>query len=184
MEDYRTIAQLATELGMDRSGLRKYAISNGFEFVRVRTLETRGQPTLALSVEQAERLSALRAVQGYSGSPSARIAPVVNAGFFYVISLIPEFDPRRVKLGFAQDVQGRLGAHRTAAPTAQLVKSWPCRRSWESVAIESITRTECTQIGQEVFDCVDLDRLVMRAEAFFVVMPSIVEEVSDDDTDA
>lgn len=182
IEGFKTLAEMATDLQLDRSGLRKWARANGFEFVRIRTPETRGQPTLALSHGDAERLYALREAQGYGRAlPRPPAAVVTSTGYFYAISLIPDFDRRRIKLGFAQDVEGRLAAHRTAAPTAELIKAWPCRRTWEPVAIESVTRVECRQIGTEVFDCEDVDRLIERADAFFLLMPSLRDEIVEEE---
>ncbi len=36
-----------------------------------------------------------------------------------------ELDHRRLKLGFADDLNSRLAQHRTAAPTAVVARSWP-----------------------------------------------------------
>ena len=42
-------------------------------------------------------------------------------GYFYLIQLIPEAMPNRVKIGFADNVERRLVEHQTAAPTAKLL---------------------------------------------------------------
>jgi hypothetical protein len=126
---------------------------------------------LALTTEEAEQVYEQRQRQGFLAGPS----PVVTSGVgaFYVVQLVPDLDPLRVKLGFATDVQERLAAHRTVAPTAKLIGSWPCRPSWERAAIDSITRQGCRPIGPEVFVCDDIDALLTRAEAFFAIMPSV-----------
>lgn len=169
MPEYVTIGELAAELSMDKSHLRKYVLRAAFDFVKVRTSESRSQLTLALTAEDAEAIREMRQRQGFSGT----MRPIKNGnGRFYVIQVVPEYDRNRVKLGFATDVDVRLLSHRTAAPTAEIVGSWPCRASWEATAIASVTRSGCTLVANEVFTCDNLDALVARCDAFFALMPS------------
>jgi hypothetical protein len=100
---------------------------------------------------------------------------IVNGevGFFYVVQLVPELDPHRLKLGFANDAEARLQGHRTAAPTAQLLKAWPCKRAWEDAAIASVTRVESKLIGSEVYECSNVQRLIERGDGFFGLMPTL-----------
>ncbi len=165
-----TVKQLAEELNHDRSSLRKYLIKNGFQLHRVRTPASRGQETLALTAEDAELVRATLQSEGYVASSSAS-----PHGYFYAIQVVPELAPNRVKLGWASDVQARLAAHRTAAPTAALLKSWPCRQRWEFTAIDSATRTGCKALLNEVFECDSLDALVGRVDAFFAIMPEVTK---------
>ena len=170
--DVILLKTLADELGLDRSNMRRYVIKNGVEFLRVRTLDSRGQLTLALTPEDAETIRELRRTQGYTAK--GRVGkPVLsdNGGWFYIIQLVPDLEAERVKLGYASDVGVRLTAHQTAAPTAALLKSWPCKRNWELAAIASITREDCKQLSGEVFIAGDLDFLVGRGDAFFAIMP-------------
>jgi hypothetical protein len=164
MPDHIELRDLAAELAMDRSHLRKYVLSNGFTTVNVRSAASRGQQALAVTEADAAAIRALRARQGFT----AGMTPVETcAGSFYIVQLVPDLDPLRVKLGFAVDLPSRVDAHRTAAPTATLVKAWPCRRVWEPAAIASITRTGCRLIASEVYACDDLAALVARADDFF-----------------
>lgn len=172
MSDYVTIQELANEVGLDRSSLRRYIKKQGFNPVKVRTPETRGQLTLAFTPEEAETIVEMRQSEGFLvGGDRCMVTTNGTDGFFYVIQVIPEFAPNRIKLGFAGNVQTRLSAHRTSAPTAVIVESWCCRRNWEYAAMDSITRTGCYRIANEVFECDDLDELVQRANDFFVLMP-------------
>jgi len=91
-------------------------------------------------------------------------------GYFYIIQLHPEDLPTRLKIGYTDNLDVRQSDHRTNAPTLKLVKSWPCKRSWEEAAKSSITRQGCRSIGGEVFDG-DVQGFIDRAEAFFAVMP-------------
>ena len=170
MSEYVTLSELSTELGLDKSNLRKYVLRAGFDFVKVRTPESKAQLTLALTAEDAEAVRELRQEQGFCGT----LRPIENGkGWFYVVQVIPEYDPNRVKLGFATDANTRLASHRTAAPTAVLVKAWPCRASWEVTAIASVTRDGCTLVANEVYTCDDPAALVARGDMFFAIMPNL-----------
>jgi len=170
MQEYVTLRELADEFGLDRSNARKYVLKLGFTPVRVRTQDSNNQLTLAFTIEDAEAIREIRGSQGYGSSNK----PVDNGkGYFYIIQVIPEFAPNRVKLGYAHDTLTRLKAHQTAAPTAILVHSWPCRESWEQVAIASITRSGCKLIANEVFECDGSEALVQRGGEFFAIMPSL-----------
>jgi DNA-binding XRE family transcriptional regulator len=89
-----------------------------------------------------------------------------------VIQLVPDLAPRRVKLGWAVDVNRRLTLHRCSAPTARLVRSWACHREWESTAIRELSAEGCQRLSRESFDVADLDQFVERVEAFFRSNPA------------
>lgn len=92
-------------------------------------------------------------------------------GYFYLIQLVPEAIPNRVKIGFADNVEQRIAQHRTAAPTARLVKAWPCKRSWDFAAMDSITSKACQLVLNEVYEG-DVTEFVARGDAFFAVLPN------------
>lgn len=167
MQEYVSLKQLAREWGIDSSNARKYVLAQGFSFLKRRTASSHGQLANVLSKEDAETITAIREEQGFTG----KIVMGNGEGWFYIIQLIPELGPLRVKLGFASNVQNRLQAHRTAAPTAQLVKAWPCKRVWERAVMDSVTREGCELIANEVFECDDLIMLQNRGDEFFALMP-------------
>jgi hypothetical protein len=168
MEKNVTLKELAQELKIDRSALRKYVISKGFDLFKVRTLQSKGQQTLAVSQEDAERIRDIRRQEGYL-QLNKKVSE--NGGYFYIIQLIPELDPLRVKLGITNNIEARLSAHRTASPTAELLKYWPCKQSWEPSAIASITRTGCKSLSNEVYICDSIANIINRASQFFEIMP-------------
>jgi hypothetical protein len=168
-ESYIPINDIAHTLGMDKSRARRYILENGFSFVRIRTRDSKGQLTLALSPEDTEEVIRLRRSQGFN--LAAQVAVIIDRGAFYIIQPVPDLDPRRVKLGFATNVQQRLNSYRTLSPTAALLKQWACRVAWEKTAIDSITRSGCIGIGGEVYTCDDIDEVVAHGDAFFALMP-------------
>jgi hypothetical protein len=168
--EFVSLKQLAEALSMDRSHARKYILKQGFKPEKRRTSDSGGMLALSFTKEEAERIIALRRDQGFFGASLAK--PVSEEkGVFYVIQLVPEYDPNRIKLGFTSDIEDRLQHHRTSAPTAVVKKVWPCRKSWEVTAIAAITAIGCKLILGEVFECENLEQLLVRAEAFFSLLP-------------
>ena len=66
--DYVTIVELAKRMGIDRSGVRRYALARGFTFVKIRTQASRHQLTLALSERDATHLLKRRVADGFQVS--------------------------------------------------------------------------------------------------------------------
>jgi len=64
----------------------------------------------------------------------------------------------------------RMAQHKTAAPTAVLVKYWPCKRSWESTVIDGLS-VECKLILNEAYECEDVPSLVAKADRLFDLLP-------------
>ena len=170
MSETVTIPEIAKRLGIDMSSVRRL-IAREAEALQL-TLRRGKQDRLMLSREDADKLIA---------SYEARRGPVVLSvddsakydrfGYFYLIQLVPEALPNRVKIGFADNVEQRLAQHRTAAPTARLVRAWPCKRSWDYAAMDSITSKNCQLVLNEVYEG-DVSGLIERAEAFFALLPN------------
>lgn len=101
-----------------------------------------------------------------------------DVGFFYLIQLEPEHDPRRFKLGFTMDLDGRLQKHRCSAPYAQYIDTWPCKRVWERAAIDCVTNG-CEQLHTEVFRTASLEQISAQAKSFVSMMPNLEEDSGD-----
>ena len=131
----------------------------------------RGQRNaMFLSRQDTDRLvQAYQPRAAHNRHASNRVS--TGLGYFYLIQLHPADLPNRFKIGYTNNMDVRLSDHKTSAPTLSLVKSWPCKRTWEEAARASITREACQWVGGEVFDG-DLQGLLARADAFFSLMPS------------
>jgi len=162
------LKDLAIDLGMDRSRCRRYVLSLGIEPHKRRDSAAGNVLALSLTKDEAEHVRNARKSQGY-GDEQRQVS--AGAGSVYIIRLVPELDPRRIKIGFADDLKARLLQHRTAAPTAVVVKSWPAKRTWEGPAMDCLTATGCRLILNEVFECDDVDALLIRGDAWFALMP-------------
>lgn len=166
--EWVSIKELCVTLGLDRTHLRRYARKLGFHFEQMRTPDSRNQLTLCLSRVDAERLYAMREEMGFNNSG---VVTPTDVGVFYVIQVVPELAPGRVKLGFTENLEKRLAEHRTSAPTAQALANWGCRRAWERTVMDALTSTGCALILNEVFQCDDLDDLVQRGDTLFELLP-------------
>jgi len=168
-DEYVSIKDLAKRLGMDRSHARRYVMKLGYSFHKRRTPDSGSQLTLCVTSAEADEIASQRADKGFTAST---VVATSDVGVFYVIQLVPDLDPKRLKLGFAESLDQRLSQHRTAAPTARVLRAWPCKRSWELTTIDALTREGCRLILNEVFECDDPVSLVKRGDAFFSMLPA------------
>ena len=174
-EEYVLLKDLAEEIGMDRSHARRYVRKLGVSPHKRRTPDSQNQLTLAVKLDEAELIREKRREEGFVGDSK----PVAkHVGEFYIIRLVPELDARRVKMGFADDLSTRLLQHRTAAPTAQVVASRPCKRSWEGTVMDCLSSLNCRLILNEVFECDDVEELVEWAHQLFTLLPEPSNKLS------
>ena len=169
MPEMVSIPEIAKRLKIDGGTVRRF-IAREKEELKIVLHRGKGDKLL-LSREDADRL--ISAYESRRGpiAQSEDTSKYDRFGFFYVIQLVPEALPNRVKIGFADDVEKRLTEHQTAAPTAKLLKSWPCKRSWDYAAMDSITREGCKLVLNEVYGG-DLNGFLSRGDAFFNIMPT------------
>ena len=170
--NYVSIEILSKQLGMDRSNARKWILDLGYKFFKVRS-PIHHQLMIALTEEDANKIIETRKNQGFENSKQI-IAP--RSGMFYIMRLCPDISSKRIKLGYTTSLESRIIAHRTVAPTAELIMSWPCKDYWEKSIIDCITSIGCKSITNEVYDCENVELLVERAKQVFKLMPKIQGE--------
>ena len=164
------LAEIGDRLKIDNRTVRRL-IARESENLDITIQRGKGDKVL-LSKDDGERLIAsYLARRGPQTGTPEEAAKFDRYGYFYLIQLVPEALPNRVKVGFADNVERRLDQHRTSAPTAKLLKAWPCKRSWDYAAMDSITREGCKLVLNEVFEG-NVDEFLRRAESFFSVMPN------------
>lgn len=162
------IRDLANELGVDVSHLRKLGIRLGITFHRGRFSEKHNQVVIGLDQDGANRLRAHR--ESFSAQPEFTTS---GDGYLYIVQLEPDLIPARHKLGFASNPHDRLTDYRCANPNAIIVKTWPCRRTWEKAAIDALTDSAGTHIGGEVFDLDDVPEVIAKGDSFFSLLPAV-----------
>lgn len=165
------LSALAEELKVDKSNLRRKVLGYGISMFKVRTKESRGQETLALTPEDAETVRE-QLGREYVTSSGTVAAPESEVGYFYVIQPVPELDENRVKLGYSSDVEARLRSYQVIVPTAKVLFAIPCKRQWERAIIDSVTRVDCQPLSAEVFQCGDAKALLERVQGFLDLLPS------------
>lgn len=165
MSNVYTTAQVAELMGVSADTVRTWKKRNPDKLTEgshwIKDVENNILLWTTQGVELLKRL-------GKFDEPSC---PVSSSSVFYVVQLVPELSPLRVKLGYSISMSDRLATFKTICPTAKCVQTWYCLPEWEQVAIVSATRTGCKKLSREVFDCNDLHSLIERCDQFFSLMP-------------
>ncbi len=175
MADYRTFQEIADSLGVGIDTMhradRKFGEQLGINMFRQATPTSRGSKVKCLSVDDANRLfDFLREKDSAPDTEYKNPTTQRVYGSFYILQLIPEALPNRIKIGYTDNLEARIEEHRCSAPTAKLLASWECKRSWDQAAMDSITRKDCKLVKNEVYEG-DVDLFIQRANDFFGVMP-------------
>ncbi len=170
-EEFTQLKDVAKMILMDRSSASKYIRKLGI--AGMKKSKARSGKCLVFSKEQVEKIIESRRGVVTTPKEDAEAAIFQNVGVFYLIKLVPDLAPNRIKLGYASGINNRLASHRTAAPTAELVKTWPCKLTWEQPAIDSVSRVGCKSLSGEAFDCDDVEELIKRCDDFFSIMPTL-----------
>lgn len=171
MEKYATFQEIADDLGVGIDTIRRKSKRLNLEITRRKTVSSKGALVNCLSREDADKLKAFfDQRQDYEFTAGISDVSVRRYGYFYLIQLIPEALPNRVKIGYTDNLEQRLSEHRTAAPTSKLIKSWECKRAWDLAAMDSITRENCKHVLNEVYEG-DINAFIERGDRFFSNMP-------------
>lgn len=179
MPEYLTLDEVAEMIGVEVTAVRRaLKVIRSSAEIEILKGKVPGRSRRALCVSDSHAhliVEHFNARQSYNALASSSV-PQVNLvargyGFFYIIQLVPELLPNRVKIGYTDSLDIRLREHQTAAPTAKLIKSWRCKRAWDQAAMDSITQSDCHHVMNEVYEG-DINAFVSRADAFFKVMPS------------
>ena len=179
MAEYLTFDQVAEMVGVEVTAIRRAVkiiqFSTGIEILKGKVIG-RSRRALCVSDNHANLIIEHFVSRQSQIALVSNLAPSVNLtaggyGFFYIIQLVPELAPNRVKIGYTDNLETRLKEHQTSAPTAKLIGAWSCKRAWDKAAMDSITRLNCHHVMNEVYEG-DIEAFVSRAYAFFEVMPS------------
>ncbi len=171
-QEWIQVQKLAPLLGFEGTSggayclrwLKKHGFAN--RLAQKITPNSRGHYASCLNFNDAAEVLDLRQKQG--GRPRGGVEKKLpgDRGYFYVCQLMPELDPKRVKLGFVTDVALRLEHYRTTNPSARMIKTWPCRKLWKQAVMDAITGKDCLLVASEVFECDNVEALIERGDQF------------------
>lgn len=164
-----SVAEAAKALGRNKQSLFKLINRLKIEKLFIKSEDARGQTAAFISIDDFDILK--DHVEGASSTSELQDSDGSTSGYFYIIQLEPELDPRRLKLGFAASVDGRIRKHRTSAPFSKVLASWPCKLLWEKTVIDCLTESS-EKVYTEVFRVHDVDETIQKATAFFKLMPN------------
>jgi hypothetical protein len=183
VEDYVSFYELAKRLGVSydtvRRSVAKYGDELGIAVQKMKTPGSKGALTQCISGDDANTLVAFlenRPKSDQIGGGDENEVSFRRFGYFYIIQVVPELMPNRVKIGYTDNLDQRLREHQTSAPTARFAKHWECKRSWDQAVMDSITREGCALVMNEVYEG-DVESFVSRANAFVAMLPASSTEV-------
>ena len=170
MPSFMTFQELADQIGVEKTTIRRNVKRLKLTVRKEKTPTSKGASVHGLSIDDANSLIA-HFENRDKPNFNADINEFDRFGFFYIIQLIPEALPNRVKIGYTDNLDKRLREHQCSAPTAKYLGHWKCKRSWDQAAMDSITRENCHLVLNEVYEG-EINGFLGRAEEFFGVMPS------------
>lgn len=174
--DLVSFKEMAKRLGIDPSTIRRLVERVGPQ-LGIEVQRAQGGTSNAMWGHYLSREDADRLAHHYESQRGARIEEETNDealqtfGSFYIIQLVPEALPNRLKIGYTDNLAKRLADHQTAAPTARIIASWPCKRSWDYAVMDALTREGCVWVLNEVFEG-EPEGFIDRGNAFFALMPA------------
>ena len=175
-----TDSQISVKEFAENNGLHRQTVFRVLKRLRIEPSKSRGgeqnRGQTISYISQQDGRKVLEALASTRRQEDTDIpdASLYDIGVFYLLSLEPEHDPSRFKVGFANNLNERLRQHRCAAPFANVVQTWPCRRLWEKTAIECVT-DGCERLHTEVFRAQSLAIIEEKCAQFFAMMPKLTE---------
>ena len=126
MSDFVTFRELAQQIGVEVTTVRRNVKRLNLEIRKERTPTSKGSRVHCLSVDDANALVSHFENRDLPDA-NADASALDRFGFFYLIQLIPEAMPNRIKIGYTDDLDTRLREHQCAAPTAKYLGHWKCK---------------------------------------------------------
>lgn len=167
--DFVTFREIADRIGVGIDTIRRTVRGLDLTVQKEKTSTSKGVRVHCLNIDDANQI--ITYFENRNKPDANSDTSVMDRfGYFYIIQLVPEAIPKRVKLGYTDNLDTRLREHQTSAPTAKYLGHWKCKRSWDQAATDSITRENCQLVMNEVYEG-DIEGFLNRAEEFFRIMP-------------
>jgi hypothetical protein len=171
-EELISVLDLSSQLGKRKQSIFKILKRLGIEPRKQRSSNARGQQIAYVTIKESKLIASELRSASQAGHEVITEALPDEHGVFYLLSLEPNYDPGRFKVGFAVSLSERLRTLKCSTPFLQVVDSWPCKQLWEKTAIDCVTEG-CEQLHTEVFRAKAIDTVVQRCQAFFKLMPQL-----------
>lgn len=180
MDDVISVIELANQLDKRKQSIFKILRRLNIEPVKMTGANSRGALAAYVTHDQARLVRDVVEQRGQvepheADGSSNETTTSVQQGIFYLLSLEPDHDKGRFKVGFTTNISERLRTLRCSAPFATVTRSWPCKSLWEKTAIDCIS-AGCERLHTEVFRTTDISAVLSRCEAFFALMPKPSEQ--------
>ncbi len=137
MSDLLDFREIAAECNVSydtvRRTIRKMGKELGIEVKRRRN--KKGTLSNCLTINNANKLMSYFESRKSDTHFEEEETALQRFGYFYIVQLVPEAIPNRIKLGYTDDLKQRLREHQTSAPTAKILSHWPCKRYWEKLLL-------------------------------------------------
>lgn len=161
MKDWNSLGDLANELKMHKANVHKLVKKLGIGTRLVRDPKKKNQKIAVIDADGVQKLRSYRSEFG-----EVITKPV--SGVFYLIQLIPEVLPERIKMGYTTELTTRLRDFRTTCPGLSVTKTWPCPVPGIEVTaiLVAITKRD-KRLSSEVFDVENLDKTTARLDRLF-----------------
>lgn len=166
------VVELARELKTQRGPIHKIVKRLGIVPMDSRLKNKGNQKVKVITHEEADRVrdEYWRNAKTAAAESGGQELPVGGPGIFYLLQLEPELDPSRIKLGWTSHLDNRLTDHRCSAPFVICIKTWPCRSTWESAALDCLGNG-LERLHTEIFRGADVEELVRKGNEFFGLLP-------------
>jgi hypothetical protein len=157
------LKDMAKELGLEKSWIRKMIKRLGLNAIQVRLPETGNQSCLALSPADYEFLKQHRKDRGFDSQKSFK--PLDEN--LYIVEIDPEMRPGRIKVGISGNPEGRFSSYRTTNPGMVALRIYPAPMACEGYLI-ALADLHGERVGAELFDMADglEDFLAIADKAF------------------
>ncbi len=162
-EKLYTIKEVAQAVGRDRSITLKNIKKHDIPIVMIKTPDTNGQKTVALTEDAYKQFLDLSGVYGVT-SKKKYVASANEKGVFYLINPIPAHSKTRIKFGYTFSIDERVKEYKTICPDMEIVKTWPIKKYQEKTIIDMAITKSDKRIGTEIYEIADVNETIARID--------------------
>jgi len=158
--NYTTVTELSKIVAMDKPNLYRLLKRLDINPKKKRVIEAGNQLVKVLNEKEVDKVKEHR-----------HTYPVDNKkSVFYCIQIHPDIAPKRIKLGFTDNLNLRIRSFKTICPHLKLLKTWDCKQKWEPAIHAAAMREGDKFVSSEVFDVVSIKDVINRIDKICVLL--------------